>query len=320
MCPTSTSWATARGGSSWPPFEPGHLMIARTIIAPGNHDAHQVNESDVAAGRGFFAGAAPAAETCRWSMPRSRGTGKPCVPCWAVAKVDIAGADGMTALIWAAHRNDTETAALLLRAGADVKAPTVRRDGTLCGRGERRSGNRRNAAGGRRRCQRAPVVRRDAAHGGSRAGQPRNGARAAVPRRGPQRTGGKWRANRVDVDDLGTAFRGDRGIGAARRRRPRPFEQGIYRFDVRRPGRRCRFRARPHWRRREGERRHAENGADTLDHRRCHRAHRGRGAAARQRRQSRCRRRRRVHAFALRREEQGSGGNGERAAAARRKT
>jgi ankyrin repeat protein len=38
------------------------------------------------------------------------------------AKVDVAGADGMTALIWAAHRGDIEMAALLLSAGADVGA------------------------------------------------------------------------------------------------------------------------------------------------------------------------------------------------------
>jgi ankyrin repeat protein len=38
------------------------------------------------------------------------------------AKVDVPGADGMTALIWAAYRNDVQMADLLLRAGADVKA------------------------------------------------------------------------------------------------------------------------------------------------------------------------------------------------------
>jgi ankyrin repeat protein len=38
------------------------------------------------------------------------------------AKVDVAGADGMTALMWAAQRNDIEMADRLLRAGAYVKA------------------------------------------------------------------------------------------------------------------------------------------------------------------------------------------------------
>src|SRR5262245_35633882 len=39
------------------------------------------------------------------------------------AKHDVAGAEGTAALVWAATRNDLVMADLLLRAGADVKAP-----------------------------------------------------------------------------------------------------------------------------------------------------------------------------------------------------
>jgi hypothetical protein len=80
------------------------------------------------------------------------------------------GADGMTALIWAAYLNDVQMADLLLRAGA------------LCGRGERGFGNGREAAGGGRRCRCrcrcAPIVRRNAAHGG---GPPRQPSHVAMP-------------------------------------------------------------------------------------------------------------------------------------------
>jgi ankyrin repeat protein len=71
----------------------------------------------------LFAGAAPAAETLSLADAAKRGDAEAVRSLLdSGAKVDVAGADGMTALIWAAHRNDAETAALLLRAGADVKA------------------------------------------------------------------------------------------------------------------------------------------------------------------------------------------------------
>ena len=245
-------------------------------------------------------------------MPRSRGDREAVRSLLdSGAKIDVAGADGTTALIWAAHRNDTgwplfccaqaptsrpptsygatalyaaaanadpEIAAMLLAAGADANARLLSGETPLMEAAER----------GNLETLRVLLV-------------PRRGSRCAGSNGG--QTALMWA-----ISERHSAV--DRGAGAARRRRSRPFEQGIHRVDVRRPGWRCRFRARPHWRRREGERRHAENGADALDRRGCHGPHRGRGPAARQRRRSRCRRRRRVHASALCREGQGSGGNG----------
>jgi ankyrin repeat protein len=76
-------------------------------------------------GVALFTGAASAAETANMSLVDAARQGDRQAVRSLLddrAKVDVAGADGMTALIWAAHRNDTEMAALLLRAGADVKA------------------------------------------------------------------------------------------------------------------------------------------------------------------------------------------------------
>jgi uncharacterized protein len=70
----------------------------------------------------LFAGAAPAAETLSLVDAARQGDRQAVRSLLDSGGVDVAGADGMTALIWAAHRNDAETAALLLRAGADVKA------------------------------------------------------------------------------------------------------------------------------------------------------------------------------------------------------
>jgi ankyrin repeat protein len=76
-------------------------------------------------GVALFAGAAPAAETVNPALVDAAKQGNRQAVRSLIdsgAKVDVAGADGMTALIWAAHRNDAEMADLLLRAGADVKA------------------------------------------------------------------------------------------------------------------------------------------------------------------------------------------------------
>jgi ankyrin repeat protein len=73
----------------------------------------------------LFGGTAPAAETSNLSLvdAASQGLREAVRSLLASgAKADAAGADGMTALIWAAHRNDVETADLLLRAGANVNA------------------------------------------------------------------------------------------------------------------------------------------------------------------------------------------------------
>jgi ankyrin repeat protein len=160
------------------------------------------------------------------------------------AKVDVAGADGMTALMWAAQRNDIEMADRLLRAGADVKAANDYGATALyaaAANADPEMAAMLLAAGGRRRCQCAPVVWRDAAHGGGRAWQPRNAARIAVARSESERTGSKWRANRVDVGDIGAPVHGHGGVGATWRRCSRPLEQRIHRVDVRCPAWRCRF-------------------------------------------------------------------------------
>src|ERR1700680_3293787 len=73
----------------------------------------------------LFAGAARAAETPNLSLVDAARQGdREAVRSLlnSRAKVDVPGADGMTALIWAAYRNDVQMANLLLRAGADVKA------------------------------------------------------------------------------------------------------------------------------------------------------------------------------------------------------
>ena len=76
-------------------------------------------------GLALLSGAAPAAENANPSLvDAARQENREAVRSLlnSGAKADLAGAEGMTALIWAAHRNDIEMADLLLRAGADVKA------------------------------------------------------------------------------------------------------------------------------------------------------------------------------------------------------
>jgi hypothetical protein len=102
----------------------------------------------------LFTGAAPAAETTSLSLVDAARQGDRQAVRSLLnrgAKVDVAGPDGMTGLIWAAHRNDIEMADLLFRAGADAKAANdYGANVTLCGRRERGSGNDRKAAGSRR--------------------------------------------------------------------------------------------------------------------------------------------------------------------------
>src|SRR6516165_6845410 len=66
-------------------------------------------------GVALFTGAAPAADLSLVDAARQGDRQAERSLLNGGAKVDVAGADGMTALIWAAQRNDTEMADLLLR-------------------------------------------------------------------------------------------------------------------------------------------------------------------------------------------------------------
>ena len=81
------------------------------------------------------------------------------------ADVNVRAHDGSTALLWAAHWNDLDTADLLIRAGADVNAANdLRHDPAVAGVHQRERRTRRAARSRRREPEHADRDRRNAAH------------------------------------------------------------------------------------------------------------------------------------------------------------
>ena len=153
------------------------------------------------------------------------------------AEDDIAGADGTTALIWAAHRNDAQMVDLLLRAGADVKAANDYGATALyaaAANADPAITVRLLAAGADANAHlssgETPLME------AARHGQSRNGARVAGARRGSQRTGsnGGQTALMWAISERHAAVTEE--LVRAWRRRSRPFQKGIHRVDVRRAG------------------------------------------------------------------------------------
>ena len=135
--------------------------------------------------------------------------------------VNIAQPDGATALHWAAHWDDLETADLLIRA----RAPGERRQRlwrhaalARVHEWQRRHG-RQAAEGGGESHRRAPV-RGDAPDDVRAVGEGGGGPAAAGPRRGRQRERNLARANRVDVGGGGRPCRRRAAADREPRRHP----------------------------------------------------------------------------------------------------
>ena len=134
----------------------------------------------------------------RWPTRRWRAIGPRSARCCSRARdVNAAQGDGMTALHWAAMKNDAELAQMLVYAGANVKATTrlgantplviAARNGSAGGGGR--------AAQGRRRCQEPDLHRHHAADARRRLRQ-RRGGEGADRRRVPTWTRASSRCSR----------------------------------------------------------------------------------------------------------------------------